>query len=215
MGRPKPLRSLRYFAAASRAARATPTAPAAIPIRPLFRVLRIWFHPSPRVPTRFSFGIRQSSNARSAVGLARRPSFVFVSTFVTLNPGASLGTMNREMPSWRFVPGSRAYTWMRSEMLPFEMNRFRPLRTHSSPSSVAVVERFEAALPAPRPRLREGPGSDLLPAREGHEPRSLLPLVPEPEEGRLAQGRLDGDRRADARGAAADLLHEEHEGDGG
>ena len=110
MGRLNALRCWAYFTAASRAARATPTAPAAIPRRPLFRVRIACSHPFPRFPTRFPFGIRQSSNARSAVGLARSPSFVVVSTFVTLNPGVPFGTMKHDNPSWRLVPGSRAYT---------------------------------------------------------------------------------------------------------
>src|SRR5207247_2075823 len=108
IGRPKAFRSFTYFTAASNAARATPTAPAAIPMRPLFSVFMAWAQPSPRFPIRFSFGIRQCSKARSAVGLARNPSFVVVSTWVTLNPGASFGTMNKEIPSCRLVPGSRA-----------------------------------------------------------------------------------------------------------
>src|SRR2546428_783255 len=41
----------------------------------------------------------------------RTPSFVVVSPWVTLKPGASFGTRKSEMPSCRFVPGSRAYTW--------------------------------------------------------------------------------------------------------
>ena len=55
----------------------------------MFRVRIDCSHPFPRFPTRFPSGIRQSSNARSAVGLARSPSFVVVSTFVTLNPDPS------------------------------------------------------------------------------------------------------------------------------
>src|SRR2546427_12442337 len=68
IGRPNALRSFTYFDAASRAARATPTAPAAMPLRPPFRVRIAWFQPSPFLPIRFSFGMRQTSNARSADG---------------------------------------------------------------------------------------------------------------------------------------------------
>src|SRR5713101_6516394 len=82
-------------------------------------------------------------------------------------------------------------------MLPFEMNRFWPFSTHSFPSSRAVVARFPASLPL----------------GEGHEPGLLLRLRAEPHEGGLAQRRLDRDRRAHGRRAAADLLDEQHERD--
>ncbi len=55
--------------------------------------------------------------------------------------------MKHERPSWRFEPGSRAYTNTSSAIDPFEMNRFAPLRIHSPFSSLAVVSNPAASLP--------------------------------------------------------------------
>src|SRR5712692_709823 len=61
---------------------------------------------------------------------------------------------------------------------------------------------------APRLGFRDRPRPETLPFREGHEPGLLLRLRAEPHEGGLAQRRLDRDRRAHGRRAAADLLDE-------
>src|SRR3989304_1644013 len=62
---------------------------------------------------------------------------------------------------------------------------------------------------AARPRRREPPRPNPPPLRGRPEPRALLLLAPEQHEGRLAQGRLYADRRANGRGAPGDLLPEE------
>src|SRR5438445_583983 len=129
--------------------------------------------------------MRQFSKARSAVGLARSPSFVVVSTWVTLNPGASFGTMNSEIPSWPFVPGSLAYTCTKSAMLPFEMNRFWPLRTHSSFSVRAVVWRFPESLLFRQLKVHRAASRDLSSAipinfRSARRRRSALADREEP-----------------------------------
>src|SRR2546430_2158957 len=123
IGRPNAFRSCTYFDAASRAARATPTAPAAMPIRPLFG----------------------------------------------------------------------------------------PSSPHLVPPAPRGGGRLPRAAPARGPG--EAPPPDPPPLRGGQEPLLLLRLRAEPHEGGLAQGRLHGDRRADGRGTAADLLDEEHERD--
>src|SRR4030065_188100 len=80
-------------------------------------------------------------------------------------------------------------------MLPFEMNRFAPLRTHSSPSSRAGVGGVGGAAPPPRPaggpRPDPPPPPTVLP-RDGRpeepevlhlvveRPRDLAPLLPLP-----------------------------------
>ncbi len=110
MGRLKAWRSFACWTLASRHAWPMPAAPAATPSRPWFRTCMAISHPWPSAPMRWSAGMRQSSKARSAVGDARRPSFVFVSTWGTVNPGVPFSTRKAQIPSCRVVPGSRPKT---------------------------------------------------------------------------------------------------------
>ncbi len=89
--RPNWRRSFAYAAAASYAACASPSAMAAMPMRPPSSVFRKSLSPSPSAPRRFSAGMRQSSKMSSPVLLAWRP--IFSSMRPMLNPGVSASTM--------------------------------------------------------------------------------------------------------------------------
>ncbi len=93
---PNCFRFLAYFTASSRAAWATPTDWAAIPIRPLSRPVMAILNPSPSLPSKLSFGIRQFSNIRSTVSDARRP--ILSSIWPTLIPVVPWGTRNALIP---------------------------------------------------------------------------------------------------------------------
>ena len=88
----------------------------------------------------FSFGMRQSSKISSLVTDARSESFFSMSRVV--NPGDSFGTMNPRTPS-----SVRAHTMARSAMPPFVIHIFEPFRTHSPPSSRAMVRIDDGSLP--------------------------------------------------------------------
>src|SRR2546422_9329108 len=68
------------------------------------------------------------------------------------------------------------------------------LAVHHPFVAVEPCGRREIPRIAPRLRLRDRPGSEALPLREGHEPSLFLRLRAEPHEGRLAQGSLDRNR---------------------
>ena len=81
------------------AARAMPTAWAAMPIRPPSRLASAILSPCPSSPSRWLAGTRISSNAMAQVSDACWPSLF--STLATTKPGVSVGTMKAEMP---FLP---------------------------------------------------------------------------------------------------------------
>ena len=64
-------------------------------------------------------------------------------------PGVSLGTMKEAWPRWPSSGSTVATTTFTSAMPPFEMKTLVPLRTHSSPSRLAVVRSDFTSEPAP------------------------------------------------------------------
>ena len=77
---------------------------------------------------------------------ARMPSF---DSFLPCDrPGVSFGTTNEAWPRWPRSGSTVATTTVTSAMPPFVMKTFVPLRTHSSPSSFAVVRSERTSEPA-------------------------------------------------------------------
>ena len=72
---------------------APPSPMAAMESRPPSSVESIWWNPSPRLPSKLSFGTTQSSKTSSPVFEARHIIFFFISRAV--KPGASRGTMRQ------------------------------------------------------------------------------------------------------------------------
>src|SRR6266568_5640380 len=182
IGRPKALRSLAYFVAASSAARATPTAPAAIPILPLFRVRIAWFQPSPRFPIKFSFGTRQSSKARSAVGLPQSELCLRLDVG-DLEPTGVLGDHEERDSLVSF----------RSRFAGIHLDEIREVAVRDE-SLLAVqhplvpvepCRRLQVPGVAPRLGFRDRPRPEPFAFGERHEPFALLRLAREPHEGRL------------------------------
>src|SRR2546430_2539052 len=100
---------------------------------------------------------------------------------------------------------------MRSAMLPFEMNRFWPSRTHSSPSRRAVVCRLPASLPAWGSVRAHAP--NLAPFASGMS--HFFFCSSEANQRREVSDRdvCTEDRGPDGRRAPTQFLHEEHERD--
>src|SRR3989304_5046458 len=140
------VRSLEYFMEASRAARAMPTACAAMPILPPSNVCRAILNPPPNAPNRFSFGIRQSSKMSSAVDDALMPNFS--SNLPTLKPGVPFSTINVEMPLCPCVLSVIAVITAISAWDALVMNNFVPLITQLLPSGTALVLILAASEPA-------------------------------------------------------------------
>ena len=97
-------------------------------------------------PSRFSAGMRQSSRITSAVWEARMPSFV--SFLPWLRPGVPLPTTKEAWPRVPRLGSTVATTTWTSAMPPLVMKTLVPLRTHSSPSRLAVVFRLFTSEPA-------------------------------------------------------------------
>ena len=73
-----------------------------------------------------------------------------LSSFLPMDsPGVSLGTMKEAWPRWPSSGSTVATTTFTSAMPPLEMNTLVPLRTHSSPSRLAVVRSDLTSEPAP------------------------------------------------------------------
>src|SRR5438477_440906 len=89
-------RPFAYSTACSYAACATPTAPVAVPGRVKSSVAIAILNPSPSSPRRFSTGTRTSWSANADVSVARCPILSRCCSMVT--PGASMGTMNADIP---------------------------------------------------------------------------------------------------------------------
>ena len=84
----------------SNAAWATPTARAAMLIRPASRPPITCLKPRPSMPpTRLAAGTTHSSNTSSAVSTPLYPSLA--TDFVTRNPGCPFSTMKQDIPRWR------------------------------------------------------------------------------------------------------------------
>ena len=98
IGWPNCTRSREYSTACSNAARATPTAPIAVPGRVLSSVRIAILKPSPSSPSRFAAGTRTSWNATAEVSVARWP--ILSRCFSTVTPVASVGTTNAVRPRW-------------------------------------------------------------------------------------------------------------------
>ena len=97
-------------------------------------------------PSRFSTGIRQSSSTTSAVCEARIPSLL--SFLPWERPGVSLPITNEAWPRVPRAGSTVATTTWTSAMPPLVMKTLVPLRTHSSPSRLAVVLRLFTSEPA-------------------------------------------------------------------
>jgi hypothetical protein len=65
------------------------------------------------------------------------------------SPGVSFGTTNDAWPRWPSAGSTVATTTVTSAMPPLVMKTLVPLRTHSSPSSFAVVRSDFTSDPAP------------------------------------------------------------------
>ena len=64
-------------------------------------------------------------------------------------PGVPFGTTNDAWPRWPSSGSTVATTTVTSAIPPFEMKTLVPFRTHSSPSSFAVVRSDLTSEPAP------------------------------------------------------------------
>ena len=90
--------------------------------------------------------MRQSSSTTSAVCEARIPSF---DSFLPWErPGVPLGTMKDAWPRVPSAGSTVATTTWTSAMPPLVMKTLVPLRTHSSPTRLAVVFRLLTSEPA-------------------------------------------------------------------
>ena len=97
-------------------------------------------------PSRYSTGIRQSSRTTSAVCDARMPSFVFLLALAQAGcPRADHEGGLAAVPSSGSTVATTTWT---SAMPPLVMKTLVPLRTHSSPSSFAVLFRLLTSEPA-------------------------------------------------------------------
>mmetsp|Transcript_8249 Transcript_8249/g.15020 ORF Transcript_8249/g.15020 Transcript_8249/m.15020 type:complete len:216 (-) Transcript_8249:456-1103(-) len=147
MGLPKALRSTAYLAAQSMAADAIPRAWPAMPMRPASRVVMATLKPWPSAPRRFEAGMTTSSMMRFPVLLARMPS---LSSFAPkLNPGASVGTKNAEIPLCFRDLSVVAKTMAVEASWAFVIQAFVPFSVYESPVFTAVVEAAPASLPFP------------------------------------------------------------------
>ena len=97
-------------------------------------------------PSSWSPGMRQSSRITSAVWLARMP--ILVSLLPWRRPGVSGPITNEAWPRWPSSGSTVATTTCTSAMPPLVMKTLVPFRTHSSPSSLAVVRRLFTSEPA-------------------------------------------------------------------
>ena len=89
--------------ASSCAARITPSACEATPMRPASSALSATLNPSPSAPSRFLAGIRISSSERPIVSEPRSP--ILSSAFPRRRPGVPFSTMKAEMPR---LPAARS-----------------------------------------------------------------------------------------------------------
>ena len=89
------------------------------------------------LPRMFSKGMRQSSKRISAVSEARMPSLC--SSRATVTPGCSRGTTKDLIAARPALLSTVAHTTMWSAREPEVTKILVPLRTHSSPSRVAVA----------------------------------------------------------------------------
>ena len=122
-----------------------PSAKQAIEIRPPSNTFSACRKPSPTSPILFPSGMRQLSKIISAVSLARIPSLF--SFFPPLKPGVPFSTM--KAVALPLVLGSpvRQIRTATSPVLPWVIQFFVPLITHSFESLVAVHRIFPASLP--------------------------------------------------------------------
>ena len=146
IGIPNCTRSFEYCAAYSNAARATPTAPIAVPGRVKSSVRMAILKPSPSSPRRFAPGTRTSWNATADVSVERWPILSRCCSRTT--PPASAGTMNAVRPRWPCDLSVDAKSVNQDAYPAFVMNIFEPLMTYSSPSRTAVVWMPETSEPA-------------------------------------------------------------------
>src|SRR5512139_635595 len=135
----------------SRDARAQPTAIAATSGRVLSKVAIAPANPCltsiSGLPSRFSFGTRQSSKRIVAVSEERMPSLCSRrSTFI---PGVPLGTTKDLIAARPRLLSRVAHTTTASHRSPAVTKIFSPLRTYSSPSSTAVVWMLAESEPVP------------------------------------------------------------------
>ena len=96
IGWPNCTRSRAYATACSKAARATPTALAAVPGRVLSSVCIAILKPSPSSPSRFAAGTCTSWKASAEVSVARWP--ILSRCFSIVTPSASVGTTKAVSP---------------------------------------------------------------------------------------------------------------------
>ncbi len=146
IGIPNWTRSFEYWAACSKAARATPTAPIAVPGRVKSRVRIAILKPSPSSPRRLATGTRTSWKASAEVSVERWP--ILSRCFSTTTPSASAGTTNAVRPRCFFDLSVEANTVNQAAWPALVMNIFEPLRMYSSPFLTAVVWIPETSEPA-------------------------------------------------------------------
>jgi hypothetical protein len=127
IGWPNWIRSREYSTAYSYAARATPTAPAAVPGRVKSSVVIATLNPSPSAPRRFAAGTLTSWNAIAEVSVARCP--ILSRCFSTTTPSRSVGTTNALSPRWPFDLSVDAKTVSQDACPAFVMNILEPFRT--------------------------------------------------------------------------------------
>src|SRR3954452_16920413 len=117
----------------------SPSAVAATSTRPMARVVRICFRPSPRLPTIAIFGTLQPSKNNSQDGAMRQP--ILRPGLPIENPGVPTGTAKVDNPLDPFSGSVTATTVLTpcSEVPALVENTFDPSSTKSLPSSRARV----------------------------------------------------------------------------
>ena len=120
-------RSFEYSTACSKAARATPTAPAAVPGRVRSSVCIAILKPCPSSPSRLEAGTFTSWKASAEVSVARWP--ILSRCFSTTTPSVSVGTMKAVSPRWRASLSVEANTITHEAWPALVMNIFEPLMT--------------------------------------------------------------------------------------
>jgi len=126
---------LQYVTASSNALWATPSANDATIGRAMSSVFMAIFMPSPSLPSKWSFGIRQFFSSNSTVLELRIPSL--------------FSTINALRPLTPLLGSVEAKITMISAMPQVVAKHLVPLSTHSFPSALAIVATAPASDPAP------------------------------------------------------------------
>ncbi len=172
---PKVRRWRPYASASSKAARAMPTACAAMPMRPPSSVLIATWNPLPSAPSSAPAGSRASSRKIWHDLEPRMPSLS--SGGPQRTPGVSIGTMNAEIPRCPLGLSVIAKSTHTPETGPLVIQFLTPDRTHPpSGSRRAVVVCAAASEPASGSDSAKQPSS--LPAASGTSQRRFCSSLP-------------------------------------